>query len=106
MNLAQQPSYKGRTRVILNKTNNTTAPTAYIKNLSTAQQELLHLHETYAHTDMKGIQQQIKNCEIQANSQVATCQIPKNKGKKISHTNLCGSITQDDNQDQTHPHTM
>jgi hypothetical protein len=102
--LAQQPSYKGRKRVIINKTNNTTAPTAYITNLNTAQQELLRLHETYAHADMKEIQQQIKNCDIKANIQVTTCQIPKylscckNKGKKRSHKKHRGSITQDDGQ--------
>jgi hypothetical protein len=52
---------------------------------------------------MREIQQQIKNCEIKANRQVATCQIPKflscskNKGKKRSHKQHHGSITQDDN---------
>jgi hypothetical protein len=54
-NLAQQPSYKGRKQVIVNKTNNTTAPTAYITNLKTTQQELLRLHETYTHADMRGL---------------------------------------------------
>jgi hypothetical protein len=57
---AQQPSYRGRKRVIVNKTNNTTEPTAYLTNLTIAQQELLRLQETYAHADMKEIQQQIK----------------------------------------------
>jgi hypothetical protein len=57
----------------------------------------------YAHADMKEIQQQIKNCEIKVNSQVATCHIPKclscskNKGKKRYHKQHGGSITQDDN---------
>jgi hypothetical protein len=103
-NLAQKPSYKGRTRIIVKETNNTTAPTAYTTNLNTVQQALLCLHETYAHADMKEIQQQIKNCEIKANRQVATCQIPKclscceNKGKKRSHKKHRGSITQDDIQ--------
>jgi hypothetical protein len=52
---------------------------------------------------MREIQKQIKNCEIKANRQVATCQIPKclscseNKGKKRSHKQHRGSITQDDN---------
>jgi hypothetical protein len=52
---------------------------------------------------MKEIQQHIKNCEIKANRQVATCHIPKclscseNKGKKRSHKQHRGSITQDDN---------
>jgi hypothetical protein len=102
--LAQQRRYKGRKRVIFNETNNTTAPTAFISNLNTTQQELLCLHETYAHTGMKETQQQIKNCEIKANRQVATCQIPKclscckNKGKKRSHKKHRGSITQDDSQ--------
>jgi hypothetical protein len=51
---------------------------------------------------MKEIQQQIKNCEIKANRQVATCHIPKcllcskNKGKKRSHKQHRGSTTQDD----------
>jgi hypothetical protein len=68
-------------------------------NLDTAQQELLRLHETYAHADMKEIQQQIKNCDIKANRNVATCQISKclscskNKGKKRSHKQHRGSIT-------------
>jgi hypothetical protein len=75
--LAQQPSNKGRKRVIFHETDNTTTPTAYISNLNTSQQELLCLHETYAHADMKEIQHKIKNCEIKANRQVATCHIPK-----------------------------
>jgi hypothetical protein len=54
--LAQHPSYKGRIRVIINKTNNTITPAAYVSNLNTAQKELLRLHETYAHADMKEIQ--------------------------------------------------
>jgi hypothetical protein len=51
---------------------------------------------------MKEIQQQIKNCNIKANRQVATCQIPKclscyeNKGKKRSHKQHRGSITEGD----------
>jgi hypothetical protein len=71
--------------------------------MNTPQQELLRLHETYAHADMIEIQQQIENCEIKANRQVATCQIPKslscskNKGKKRSHKQHRGSITHDDN---------
>jgi hypothetical protein len=58
-------------------THQITTPTAYNSNLNTAQQELLRLHETYTHADMKEIQQQIKNCDLKANRQVATCQIPK-----------------------------
>jgi hypothetical protein len=52
---------------------------------------------------MREMQQQIKNCEIKAHRQVATCQIPKylscseNKGKKRSHKQHRGSITKDDN---------
>jgi hypothetical protein len=78
-------------------------PAAYTSNMNTSQQELLRLHETYAHADMKEIQQQIKNCEIKANRHVATCHIPKclscskNKGKKRSHKQHHGSITQNDN---------
>jgi hypothetical protein len=101
--LAQQPRNKGRKRVIFHEPNQATTPAAYNSNLNTSQQELLRLHETYAHADMKEIQQQIKNCEIKANRQVATCNIPKclscseNKGKKRSHKQHRGSITQDDN---------
>jgi hypothetical protein len=75
---------------------------AYHSNLNTSQQELLRLHETYAHADMREIQQQIKNCEIKAHRQVATCHIPKciscseNKGKKRPHKQHRGSITKDD----------
>jgi hypothetical protein len=62
----------------------------------------LRLHETYAHADMREIQQKIKNCDITEPRQGATCQIPKclscseNKGKKRSHKQQCGSITQYD----------
>jgi hypothetical protein len=51
---------------------------------------------------MKEIQQQIKNCEIKAKRQVATCHIPKclscseNKGEKRSHKQHRGSIIQHD----------
>jgi hypothetical protein len=51
---------------------------------------------------MKEIQQQIKNCDLKENRQVATCQIPKclscseNKGKKRSHKQHRGSITEGD----------
>jgi hypothetical protein len=99
-NFAQQPSYKGFKQVIVNETNNTTELTAYITNLNTTQQELLHLNETYAHPDMKEMQQHIKNCDIKANRQVTICQILKwlssceNKGKKRSHKKHRGFITQ------------
>jgi hypothetical protein len=85
--LAQQPINKGRKRVIFCEPDQTTIPAAYTSHLNTSQQELLRLHETYAHADTREIEQQIKNCEIKANRQVATCHIPKclscseNKGK-------------------------
>jgi hypothetical protein len=100
--LAQQPSNKGRKCVIFHEPDHATTPAAYASSLNTSQQELLRLHETYAHADMKEIQHQIKNCEIKANRQVATCHIPKylscseNKGKKRSHKQHRGSITQND----------
>jgi hypothetical protein len=99
---AQQPSNKGRKRVIFNDDKQQCSPAAYHSNLSTSQQQLLRLHETYAHADMREIQQQIKNCIIKAPRQVATCQIPKclscseNKGKKRPHKQHHSSITQDD----------
>jgi hypothetical protein len=99
--MAQQPHHKGRKRVIFHENHQTTTPTVYNSNLNTAQQELLRLHETYAHADMKETQHQIKNCDLKANRQVALCQIPKclscseNKGKKRSHNQHCGSITAD-----------
>jgi hypothetical protein len=52
---------------------------------------------------MREIKQKIKKCEIKAQRQVATCQIPKclscseNKGKKRSHKQHRGYITKDDN---------
>jgi hypothetical protein len=100
--LSQQPSNKGRKRVVFHEHVQANTPAAYASNMNTSQQELLRLHEIYAHADMKEIQQQIKNCEIKANRQVATCHIPKclscseNKGKKRSHKQHRGSITQDD----------
>jgi hypothetical protein len=100
--LAQQPSNKGRKRVIFHKPDHATTPAAYASNMNTSQQELLLIRETYAHVDMKEIQHKIKNCKIKANRQVATCHIPKclscfeNKGKKRSHKQHCGSITQND----------
>jgi hypothetical protein len=101
--LSQQPSNKGFKHVIFHNDKQQYSPAAYHSNLNISQQELLRLHETYAHADMPGIQQQIKNCEIKAHRQVATCQIPKclsrleNKGNKISYKQNCGSITKDDN---------
>jgi hypothetical protein len=100
--MVQQSSHKGRKRVIFTKNHQITTPAAYNSNLNTAQQELLHLHETYTHADMKEIQQQIKNCDLKANIEVAIFQIPKclscseNKVKKRSHNQHRGSITADD----------
>jgi hypothetical protein len=99
---AQQSSNKGRKRVIFHDDKPQCSTAAYHSNLNTSQQELLRLHETYSHADMREIQQQIKNCDITAPRQVATCQIPKclscseNKGKKRSHKQHRGSITQYD----------
>jgi hypothetical protein len=102
--MAKQPNHKGRKQVIFHDTHQITTPAAYSSNLNTAQQELLRLHETYAHADMQEIQQQIKHCDIKENRQVAKCQIPKcfscseNKGKKRSHKHHRGSITEGDTQ--------
>jgi hypothetical protein len=91
--LAQQPSNKGRKHVIFREPDQATTPAAHTSNLNTSQQD----------ADIKEIQQQIKNCEIKANRQVATCHKPKclacseNKDKKRSHKQHRGSITQDDN---------
>jgi hypothetical protein len=70
--MVKQPNHKGRKRVIFHDTHQIITPAAYNSNMNTAQQELLRLHETCAHVDMKVIQQQIKNCDIKANRQVAT----------------------------------
>jgi hypothetical protein len=100
--LAQQPINKGRKRIIFHETDSATVPAAYVSNMNTSQQELLRLHGTYAHAEMKRIQHQIKNSKIKANRQVATCNIPKclscseNKEKKRSHKQYRGSITQND----------
>jgi hypothetical protein len=100
--LAQQPSNKGRKCVIFHENDNATTPAAYVSNLNTSQQELVCLHDTYAHAYMKEIQHQIKNCENKANRQVATCNISKciscsnNKVKKRSHKQRRGSITKND----------
>jgi hypothetical protein len=75
-NLAQQPSYKGRKRVIVKETNNTTAPTAYTSNMKTAQKELLRLYETYAHADMKEIQQKIKTASLRLTDKLQHVKYP------------------------------
>jgi hypothetical protein len=101
--LAQQPINKGRTQFIFHDDKQQNTPAVYHSNLNTSQQELLSRHETYAHADMREIQQHAKNCEIKAHRQVATCQIPKclscseNKGKNRSHKQNRISITKDDN---------
>jgi hypothetical protein len=101
-NFAQQPSNKGHKRVIFHDDKPPCSTAANHSHLNTSQQELLCLHETYAYTYMREIQQQMKNCDITAPRQVATCQIPKclscseKKGKKRSHKQQRGSITQDD----------
>jgi hypothetical protein len=71
-NFAPQPSFKGRKWFTVNAINNTTEPITYLTNRNTAQQVLLCLHETHAHTDMKEIQQKIKNCDIKATRQVVS----------------------------------
>jgi hypothetical protein len=53
LTLAQQPSNKGRKRVLFRKPGQATIPAAYTSKLNTSQQERLRLHETYAHADMK-----------------------------------------------------
>jgi hypothetical protein len=100
--LAQQPSNRGCEHAVFRKPDHATTPTAYASNLKRSQQEMLRLHETYAHADTKEIQTKIKKLESKANRQAATCLIPKclsrykNKGKKRSHKQHCGSITQND----------
>jgi hypothetical protein len=51
--MTQQPSNKGRKHVIFREPDHATTPAAYTLNLNTSQQELLRLHETYAHANMK-----------------------------------------------------
>jgi hypothetical protein len=64
---------------------------AYTSNFNTAQQEVLRLHETYAHADMREIQQKIRLGDIKMTREVTQCHIPKyiscceNKSKKRSH---------------------
>jgi hypothetical protein len=62
--LAPQPSNKGRKRVIFSEHDQATTPTAYNSNLNTSQQELLRLHETYSHADMKEIQEKSKTVKL------------------------------------------
>jgi hypothetical protein len=49
----QQPCSKGPKRVIFHNDKQQCSPAAYHSNLSTSQQELSRLHETYAHADMR-----------------------------------------------------
>jgi hypothetical protein len=62
---AQQPSNKRRKRVIFHDDKPQCSTAAYHSNLNISQQELLRLHETYAHTNMREIQQQIKAVTLQ-----------------------------------------
>jgi hypothetical protein len=52
---AQQPSNKGRKRVIFHDDKPQCSTAAYHSNLNTSQQEFLRLYETYAHSDMREI---------------------------------------------------
>jgi hypothetical protein len=65
--LARQPSNKGRKRVIFREPDHATTPAAYALNLNTSHQEILRLHETYAHAYMKEIQQQKHHGSITQN---------------------------------------
>jgi hypothetical protein len=90
--LTQQPSSKGRKRDIFHNDKQQCSPAAHHSNLNTPQQELSHLQKTYAHANMLEIQQQIKNCQINAPIQVANGKIPKclscsKKKKRKDHTN-------------------
>jgi hypothetical protein len=62
--LVQQPSNKGRKYIIVNDANLPHTPAAYNSNLNTSHQELLRLHETYAHADMREIQQKSKTVKL------------------------------------------
>jgi hypothetical protein len=50
---AHQTSNKGRKRIISHDDKQQCSTAAYHSNLNTSQQELLRLHETYAHVDMR-----------------------------------------------------
>jgi hypothetical protein len=50
--VAQQPSSKGCKHIIFHDDKQQSSPAANHSNLNTLQQELLRLHETYAHADM------------------------------------------------------
>jgi hypothetical protein len=50
---AHQPSNKGRKRVIFHNDKPPCSTSAYHSNLNISQQELLRLHKTYAHTDIR-----------------------------------------------------
>jgi hypothetical protein len=58
---SQQPSNKGHIHVEILEPKELAA---YTSNLTTGQQELLHLHEIYAHADIQEIQYKIKHGEI------------------------------------------
>jgi hypothetical protein len=87
---------KGRKRVIFHEPDNATTPAAYTSNLNTSQQELLCLHETYAHADMKEIQHKSKTVKLRQTykSQHITYQnvshAPKIKVKRDHLNNTAG----------------
>jgi hypothetical protein len=70
----QQPHIKCRKRVVITKP---TEISTYTSNLNTAQQELLHLHETCAHGDMQEIQHNIKTGQVKSTPQLYLCKTPK-----------------------------
>jgi hypothetical protein len=63
---AQKPRNKGRKRVAIIEPKGIGELAAYTSNLNTTQQELVHLHETCARTDMQEIQCNIKHGYIKA----------------------------------------
>jgi hypothetical protein len=96
--LAQQPSNKGLKRVIFHDDKQQCSPAAYHSNINMSQQELLRPRETYAHADMREIQQQIKNFENKAHREVATFQIPKclscsEKNERKDHANTTAVLS-------------
>jgi hypothetical protein len=102
--MAQQPNHKGRKRVIFHENHQITTPTAYNSNLNTAQQELLRLHETYAHADMKEILQQIKKCDLSLHDRYLNAyHVRKTKARK-DHTINIADPSQQTTNDQVLTH--
>jgi hypothetical protein len=85
--LQHQPSNKGRKRVIFHNDKPPCSTSAYDSYLNTSQQELLRLHETYAHADMREIQQQIKNCSNLPNTKMSFM-LGKQREETIAQTAL------------------